>query len=104
MSGITVKELKDLLERNELDLSTRQLEVIPVKQLKEVPRATSLDLSNNTIFSIPPEFCNYTQSSIRYDAFRIGLLTHIVRLDLSRNEIGFLPDNFGEVSAELSHR
>ncbi|KAH7731133.1 leucine Rich Repeat family protein [Aphelenchoides avenae] len=82
MPALTVKELKELLDGSDLDLSTRQLEDIPVKQLKEIPRATSLDLSNNQIFTIPPEFCT---------------LAHIVRLDLSRNGIGYLPDNIGEL-------
>jgi hypothetical protein len=80
--SFTAKDIKELLDGNELDLNTKSLEVIPVKALKEVPRATKLDFSNNRIVEIPPEFCS---------------LTHIVRLDLSRNEIGFLPDNFGDL-------
>lgn len=66
MTALTVKEIKELLDGGDLDLSTKQLEDIPVKQLKEVPRAISIDLSNNQIFTIPPEFCTYMQRLAKY--------------------------------------
>ncbi|VDK87113.1 unnamed protein product, partial [Onchocerca ochengi] len=79
---LSYKDLKALLDENEIDLSMRQLVSIPVKALSKIPRATYLDFSNNSITSIPPDFC---------------LLTHITKLDLSNNQIVHLPEEFGKL-------
>ncbi|VDO57845.1 unnamed protein product [Onchocerca flexuosa] len=75
---LSYKDLKALLDENDIDLSMRQLVSIPSK----IPRATHLDFSNNLITSIPADFC---------------LLTHITKLDLSNNQIVHLPEEFGKL-------
>ncbi|KHN85836.1 Leucine-rich repeat-containing protein 59 [Toxocara canis] len=87
MEELTLKDLKAVLDDNELDLSMRQLSVLPVRALAKLPRATHLDFSNNQIVNIPLEFC---------------LLTHITKLDLSNNRIVHLPSDFGKLSS-LEH-
>uniref|UniRef100_F1L245 Leucine-rich repeat-containing protein 59 n=2 Tax=Ascaris TaxID=6251 RepID=F1L245_ASCSU len=82
MEELSLKDLKAVLDDNELDLSMRQLSVVPAKALAKLPRATHLDFSNNQIVAIPPEFC---------------LLTHITKLDLSNNHIVHLPNDFGKL-------
>lgn len=82
MAELSLKELKAVLDDNELDLSMRQLSIVPVKALSKLPRATHLDFSNNKIVTIPLDFC---------------LLTHITKLDLSNNRIVQLPENFGKL-------
>uniref|UniRef100_A0A1I8E9A2 Leucine Rich Repeat family protein n=1 Tax=Wuchereria bancrofti TaxID=6293 RepID=A0A1I8E9A2_WUCBA len=79
---LSFKDLKALLDDNNIDLSMRQLVSIPVKGLSKIPRATYLDFSNNLIISIPPDFC---------------LLTHVTKLDLSNNHIIHLPEEFGKL-------
>ncbi|VBB26411.1 unnamed protein product [Acanthocheilonema viteae] len=83
MNGeISFKDLKALLDDNNIDLSMRELVSIPVKSLSKIPRATHLDFSNNLITSIPADFC---------------CLTHVTKLDLSNNHIVHLPDEFGKL-------
>ncbi|KAM3728813.1 Leucine-rich repeat-containing protein [Dirofilaria immitis] len=79
---LSYKDLKALLDDNNIDLSMRQQVSIPVKALSKIPRATRLDFSNNLITSIPADFC---------------LLTHITKLDLSNNHIVHLPEEFGKL-------
>ncbi|VDO25437.1 unnamed protein product, partial [Brugia timori] len=79
---LSFKDLKALLDDNNIDLSMRQLVSIPVKGLSKIPRATYLDFSNNLITSIPSDFC---------------LLTHVTKLDLSNNHIVHLPEEFGKL-------
>ncbi|EFO18430.2 hypothetical protein LOAG_10066 [Loa loa] len=80
---LSLKDLKALLDDNNIDLSMRQLVSIPVKALSKIPRATYLDFSNNLITSIPSDFC---------------LLTHVTKLDLSNNRIVHLPEEFGKLT------
>ncbi|VDK60270.1 unnamed protein product [Anisakis simplex] len=87
MEELSLKDLKAVLDDNELDLSMRQLTVIPTRALAKLPRATHIDFSNNQILTIPPEFC---------------LLTHITKLDLSNNRIVHLPNDFGKL-VNLEH-
>uniref|UniRef100_A0A0R3RSV4 Leucine-rich repeat-containing protein 59 n=1 Tax=Elaeophora elaphi TaxID=1147741 RepID=A0A0R3RSV4_9BILA len=83
MNGeIPLKDLRALLDDNNIDLSMCQLVSIPVKSLSKIPRAAHLDFSNNLIRSIPADFC---------------LLTHVTKLDLSNNHIVHLPAEFGKL-------
>ncbi|CAI4231466.1 unnamed protein product [Auanema sp. JU1783] len=83
---LSLKELKDLLDDNELDLSVRGLTTIP-KALVQIPRATEIDLGANKISFIYPEFCN---------------MTRITRLELGSNKLVVLPDNIGNL-VHLQH-
>ncbi|KAM6897863.1 leucine-rich repeat-containing protein 59 [Xenentodon cancila] len=81
-----VLNLKDKISGNEMDLSLCNLTEVPVRELASFPKATVLDLSCNNIF-LPPEFCS---------------LTHLVKLDLSKNQLTSLPDDFGNL-VSLQH-
>uniref|UniRef100_A0A1I7XAG5 FGAR-AT_linker domain-containing protein n=1 Tax=Heterorhabditis bacteriophora TaxID=37862 RepID=A0A1I7XAG5_HETBA len=60
MTEFTLKELKDLLDENELDLSARGLTVVP-KALPQLGRATEVDLRSNKIVTLPNEICTMTR-------------------------------------------
>ncbi|XP_078602062.1 leucine-rich repeat-containing protein 59-like isoform X1 [Branchiostoma floridae x Branchiostoma japonicum] len=80
----TLKELKDRLEGNELDLSLSNITKVPVQLLSSLPKATVLDLSCNLLVNLQDPFC--TQ------------LTHVVKLDLSKNQLEELPADFGRLT------
>ncbi|EPB72916.1 hypothetical protein ANCCEY_07987 [Ancylostoma ceylanicum] len=60
MSEISLKELKDLADDNEIDLSARGLTLVP-KALPQVPRLTHIDLGSNKITVLPPSLCSMTR-------------------------------------------
>ncbi|KAI8508487.1 Leucine Rich repeats (2 copies) [Branchiostoma belcheri] len=80
----TLKELKDRLDGNELDLSLSNITKVPVQLLSSLPKATVLDLSCNLLVNLQDTFC--TQ------------LTHVVKLDLSKNQLEELPADFGRLT------
>uniref|UniRef100_A0A0A9W8D3 Leucine-rich repeat-containing protein 59 n=1 Tax=Lygus hesperus TaxID=30085 RepID=A0A0A9W8D3_LYGHE len=73
--------IKDFLDDDSLDLSLCDLQDVPVKEIASVPKATNVDLSNNKFTVLGNNFA--------------GLLTHLIKLDLSGNQLYELPDNFG---------
>uniref|UniRef100_A0A0K0DI79 LRRcap domain-containing protein n=1 Tax=Angiostrongylus cantonensis TaxID=6313 RepID=A0A0K0DI79_ANGCA len=86
MSELSLKELKDLADDNEIDLSARGLTTVP-KALPQVPRLTRVDLGSNRIVALPPSIC---------------AMTRLVRLELGSNLLGHLPDNIGAL-VHLEH-
>ncbi|KAJ1346763.1 hypothetical protein KIN20_001660 [Parelaphostrongylus tenuis] len=86
MSELSLKELKDLADDNEIDLSARGLTTVP-KALPQVPRLTHVDLGSNKIVELPPSICS---------------MTRLVRLELGSNLLGHLPDNIGAL-VHLEH-
>ncbi|KHJ79095.1 hypothetical protein OESDEN_21268 [Oesophagostomum dentatum] len=60
MAEISLKELKDLADDNEIDLSARGLTTVP-KALPQVPRLTSIDLGSNKITILPTSLCTMTR-------------------------------------------
>ncbi|XP_014209750.1 leucine-rich repeat-containing protein 59 [Copidosoma floridanum] len=78
----TVKDIKDKLDEDVLDLSLCDLDEVPVKEIAQVKRFTELDLSNNVLVTLPKNFATLTQ---------------IVKLDLSKNMLTEIPENFGEL-------
>uniref|UniRef100_A0A3P8W344 Leucine-rich repeat-containing protein 59 n=1 Tax=Cynoglossus semilaevis TaxID=244447 RepID=A0A3P8W344_CYNSE len=77
--------LKDKINGNEVDLSLSNLTEVPVRELSLFPKATVLDMSCNNIIFLP--FCS---------------LTHLIRVDLSKNQLTSLPDDLGNLS-NLQH-
>ncbi|KAI5734889.1 hypothetical protein M8J77_011650 [Diaphorina citri] len=76
--------LNNHLKNGEIDLSLSEIKEVPVKELAQYKsKASSIDLSNNKISNIGK---NFPVS-----------LTHIVKLNLSKNLLKSLPDNFGEL-------
>ncbi|VDM64033.1 unnamed protein product [Angiostrongylus costaricensis] len=86
MLELSLKELKDLADDNEIDLSARGLTTVP-KALPQVPRLTHVDLGSNRIAALPPSICT---------------MTRLVRLELGSNLLGHLPDNIGAL-VHLEH-
>ncbi|KAF6201034.1 hypothetical protein GE061_005481 [Apolygus lucorum] len=73
--------IKDFLDDDSLDLSLSDLQDVPVKEIASVPKATKVDLSNNKFSVLGHNFA--------------ASLTHLIKLDLSGNQLFELPDNFG---------
>ncbi|XP_076623673.1 uncharacterized protein LOC143343055 [Colletes latitarsis] len=84
---LNLKNIKDRLKDETLDLSLCDLKEVPVREIAVVKKATHLDLSNNLLVSLPNTFVNLKQ---------------IVKLDLSRNMLTEIPENFGELR-QLRH-
>ncbi|VDP01764.1 unnamed protein product [Heligmosomoides polygyrus] len=81
---ISLKELKDLADDNEIDLSARGLTTVP-KALPQVFHSfPSLELGSNMIHHLPDN---------------IGALVHLEHLDLYNNEIEELPLSFANLQA-----
>lgn len=83
---MTLKDLKNLKNRlkdDTLDLSLCDLEEVPVQEIAIVRKATYLDLSNNLLVALPINFV---------------LLKQITKLDLSNNMLTEIPENFGEMT------
>uniref|UniRef100_A0A8D8VGV5 Leucine-rich repeat-containing protein 59 n=1 Tax=Cacopsylla melanoneura TaxID=428564 RepID=A0A8D8VGV5_9HEMI len=75
--------LNNHFKNGEIDLSLSEIKEVPVKDLALFKKANSIDLSNNKIANIGKNFPVQ--------------LTHIVKLNLSKNLLKSLPDNFGEL-------
>ncbi|XP_076248974.1 leucine-rich repeat-containing protein 59 [Calliopsis andreniformis] len=80
---MTLKNLKNKLKDDKLDLSFQDLKEVPVKAIAAVKQATYLDLSSNQLVSLPSTFVTLKQ---------------VVKLDLSRNMLTEIPENFGELT------
>lgn len=103
---ISLKELKDLADDNEIDLSARGLTTVP-KALPQVPRLTHIDLGSNKITVLPASLCTMTRitwlelgsNMIHHLPDNIGALVHLEHLDLYNNEIEELPLSFANLQA-----
>ncbi|KYN15721.1 PREDICTED: leucine-rich repeat-containing protein 59 [Trachymyrmex cornetzi] len=84
---LKLKDVKDKLKEDALDLSLCDLEEVPVREIASLRKATNVNLSTNLLISLPATFV---------------ILKQIVKLDLSRNMLVELPDNFGEMT-QLKH-
>ncbi|KYN36567.1 Leucine-rich repeat-containing protein 59 [Trachymyrmex septentrionalis] len=84
---LKLKDVKDKLREDTLDLSLCDLEEVPVREIASVRKATNVNLSTNLLVLLPATFVTLKQ---------------IVKLDLSRNMLVELPENFGEMS-QLKH-
>lgn len=84
---LKLKDVKDKLKDDSLDLSLCDLEEVPVREIASVRKATNVNLSTNLLVSLPTTFVTLKQ---------------IVKLDLSRNMLVGLPENFGEMT-QLRH-
>lgn len=80
---LKLKDVKDKLKDDTLDLSLCELEEVPVREIASLRKATNVNLSTNLLVSLPSTFVTLTQ---------------IVKLDLSRNMLVELPENFGEMT------
>lgn len=81
--------LKDKLEEDELDLSMMQLTDVPVKDIEQLgTKVLKINLSHNLLTYVPANLPN--------------LLSQIVQLDLSKNQLDELPENFGQLK-NLKH-
>ncbi|KAK6744274.1 hypothetical protein RB195_011150 [Necator americanus] len=106
MTEITLKELKDLADDNEIDLSARGLTSVP-KSLPQVPRLTHIDLGSNKITFLPYSLCAMTRlvrlelgsNLIEHLPDNIGSLIHLEHLDLYNNQIEELPLSFSNLNA-----
>jgi len=84
---LKLKDVKDKLREDTLDLSLCDLEEVPVREIASLRKATNVNLSTNLLVSLPATFVTLRQ---------------IVKLDLSRNTLVELPENFGEMT-QLKH-
>ncbi|XP_012528384.1 leucine-rich repeat-containing protein 59 [Monomorium pharaonis] len=84
---LKLKDVKDKLKEDTLDLSLCDLEEVPVREIASLRKATNVNLSTNLLVSLPATFVTLKQ---------------IVKLDLSRNMLIELPENFGEMT-QLKH-
>lgn len=84
---LKLKDVKDKLKDDTLDLSLCELKEVPVREIASLRKVTNLNLSTNLLTSLPTTFVNLKQ---------------IVKLDLSRNMLDELPENFGEMT-KLKH-
>ncbi|KYQ52162.1 Leucine-rich repeat-containing protein 59 [Trachymyrmex zeteki] len=84
---LKLKDVKDKLKEDTLDLSLCDLEEVPVREIASLRKATNVNLSTNLLISLPDTFV---------------ILKQIVKLDLSRNMLAELPKNFGEMT-QLKH-
>lgn len=75
--------LNNHFKNGEIDLSLSEIKEVPVKELAQFKKANSLDLSNNKISNIGKNFPTS--------------LSFIVKLNLSKNSLKSLPENFGEL-------
>jgi len=83
MAGSTKNNLKDKLEDGELDLSMMQYNDVPVKEIEQLGgKVVSLNLSHNLLTFLPANLPLQ--------------LSHITKLDLSKNMLAELPENFGQ--------
>ncbi|VDL82023.1 unnamed protein product [Nippostrongylus brasiliensis] len=106
MTEISLKELKDLADDNEIDLSARGLTAVP-KALPQVPRLTSIDLGSNKITVLPQSLCTMTRlvrlelgsNLLDHLPDNIGALVHLEHLDLYNNQIEELPLSFANLQA-----
>ena len=80
---LKLKDVKDKLKDDTLDLSLCELEEVPVREIASLRKATNVNLSTNLLVSLPTTFVTLTQ---------------IVKLDLSRNMLVELPENFGQMT------
>ncbi|XP_050416983.1 leucine-rich repeat-containing protein 59 [Patella vulgata] len=80
--------LRDRVEGTEIDLSLSNLSVVPVKDVAALKKCNQLDLSNNQLKALD-------------DIFSTSL-THLVKIDLSKNHLASLPSNFGSLK-NLQH-
>ncbi|EFN79052.1 Leucine-rich repeat-containing protein 59 [Harpegnathos saltator] len=80
---LNLKNIKDKLKDNNLDLSLCDLKEVPVREIASVKKARNVNLSTNLLVSLPATFITLKQ---------------IVKLDLSRNMLTELPENFGEMT------
>ncbi|GAB1861257.1 Leucine-rich repeat protein soc-2 homolog [Camponotus japonicus] len=80
---LKLKDVKDKLKDDTLDLSLYELEEVPVREIASLTKATNVNLSLNLLVSLPTTFVTLRQ---------------IVKLDLSRNMLIELPENFGEMT------
>ncbi|CAI5445947.1 unnamed protein product [Caenorhabditis angaria] len=86
MAKLTLKDLKNLQEDEELDLSAMQLTEFPLA-LPMVSRLSTVDLSQNSIAFLPNEICK---------------MNRLIRLDLGKNRIHHLPNDIGNLTS-LQH-
>ncbi|KAL0117160.1 hypothetical protein PUN28_010181 [Cardiocondyla obscurior] len=84
---LKLKDVRDKLKDDTLDLSLCDLEEVPVREIASLRKATNVNLSTNLLVSLPVTFVTLKQ---------------IVKLDLSRNMLVELPENFGEMT-QLKH-
>ncbi|XP_076649528.1 leucine-rich repeat-containing protein 59 [Halictus rubicundus] len=84
---MNLRNVKDRLKDETLDLSLCDLKEVPVREIATIKKATHLDLSNNLLVSLPSTFVSLKQ---------------ITKLDLSRNMLTEIPENFGELK-QLRH-
>ncbi|XP_076286979.1 leucine-rich repeat-containing protein 59 [Lasioglossum baleicum] len=84
---MNLRNVKDRLKDETLDLSLCDLKEVPVREIATVKKATHLDLSNNLLVSLPNTFVSLKQ---------------ITKLDLSKNMLTEIPENFGELK-QLRH-
>lgn len=82
-----LKDVKNRLKDETLDLSLCDLKEVPVREIATIKKAMHLDLSSNLLTSLPMNFVDLKQ---------------IVKLDLSRNMLTEIPVNFGELR-QLKH-
>ncbi|KAK7918711.1 hypothetical protein WMY93_009995 [Mugilogobius chulae] len=85
MSKNKLLNIKDKIEGNEVDLSLCNLTDVPVKELAAVPKTFPVIESFSRLFQ--PEFCG---------------LVHLVKLDLNKNQLTSLPEDFGSL-VNLQH-
>ena len=77
--------LRDKLEDDELDLSMMQYSEVPVKEIEALGgKVLKVNLSHNLLTMLPPT---------------LPLLHQLTKLDLSKNQLVELPDNFGQLKA-----
>ncbi|KAK5965710.1 Leucine-rich repeat domain containing protein [Trichostrongylus colubriformis] len=106
MAELSLKELKDLADDNEIDLSARGLTAVP-KALPQVPRLTHIDLGSNKITVLPSSLCTITRlvrlelgsNLLDHLPDNIGNLVHLEHLDLYNNQIEELPLSFSNLNA-----
>ncbi|XGW13535.1 hypothetical protein V3C99_000114 [Haemonchus contortus] len=106
MTELSLKELKDLADDNEIDLSARGLTAVP-KSLPQIPRLTHIDLGSNKITVLPASLCMMTRlvrlelgsNLLDHLPDNIGALVHLEHLDLYNNQIEELPLSFSNLNA-----
>lgn len=84
---MNLKNVKNRLKDETLDLSLCDLKEVPVREIATIKKATILDLSNNLLTFLPNTFVDLKQ---------------IIKLDLSKNMLTEIPENFGELR-QLKH-
>jgi len=74
--------LRDKLDDDCLDLPLIQLNEVPIKEMAALTKGTFIDLLNYLLTFLPDTF---------------PTLTHIVKVDLSKNQLSELPEYFGQL-------